>query len=256
VTAERLDPEFDPRLVEAALLAASRGHAREGEFRAERDRLYEGADGERREAAFAAHHARWFARLALDRPFRRALAEQPAIGAACDRWLVARARGRRDEAADLLAGAAVRPTLLIQVTPESVAAPERLWPLLRRELQHVADMLDPAFGYEAALPASVAGGPRGRAVRDHYRVLWDAWVDGRLVRRGVLPETAREDRLADFARAFPHLEAAVFDHIFGAPWLTHRSLVALATGHHPARAEDALPADGSCRAGVSQPCRG
>jgi hypothetical protein len=256
VTAARLDPEFDSSLVEAAVLAASRGHASEGEFRAERDRLYEGVDVERREAAFVAHHARWFARLALDRPFRRALAEQPSIGTACDRWLVARARGRRDEAADLLAGAAARPTLLIQVTPESVAAPEQLWPLLRRELQHVADMLDPAFGYEAALPASVAGGPRGRAVRDHYRVLWDAGVDGRLVRRGMLPGTARQDRLADLARAFPHLGAAVLDRIFDAPWLTHAALVALATGHHPARAEDALPTEGSGRAAVSQPCRG
>ncbi len=233
MSGRRLDPEFDPRLVEAAVLTASRGHAAEGEFHTERERLYEILDPEAREAAFAAHHARWFARLALDQPFRRALTEQPAIAARCGRWLVAQARGQRDEAADLLVGADVRPTLLVRVAPESIAVPDRLWRLLRRELQHTADMLDPGFGYDATLPAGVGEGPRGRVVRDNYRVLWDAWVDGRLLRRGLLPATARSDRLTDFARAFGHLGAAVetvFDRIFGAEQLTHRALVAFAAG--------------------------
>ncbi|HSF04663.1 MAG TPA: hypothetical protein VLG10_02635 [Methylomirabilota bacterium] len=232
MSGNRLDPEFDPRLVEAAVLTASRGHAVEGEFHAERDRLYEILDLEAREAAFDAHHARWFARLALDQPFRRALAEQPAIAASCGRWLVAGARAR-DEAADLLVGADVRPTLLVRVTPEAIAVPGRLWRLLRRELQHIADMLDPGFGYEATLPASVGEGPRGRVVRDNYRLLWDAWVDGRLLRRGLLPASARGDRLADFARVFGHLGVAVetvFDRIFCADQLTHRALVAFAAG--------------------------
>jgi hypothetical protein len=233
VSEPRLDPEFDPRLVEAAVLTAIRGHALEGEFHAERDRLYEIPDPEAREAAFDAHHVRWFARFALDQPFRRALTEQPAIAARCGRWLVAGARGPRDEAADLLIGADVRPTLLVRVTPEAIAVPGRLWRLLQRELQHVADMLDPGFGYEATLPASVGDGPRGRVVRDNYRLLWDTWVDGRLLRRGRLPATARRDRLTDFTRAFGHLGVAVeavFDRIFGADQLTHSALVAFAAG--------------------------
>ncbi len=231
MSAGRLDPEFDPRLVEAAVLAATRGQTVEGEFRAERDRLYEIAEPEPREAAFEAFHARWFLHLGLARPFQRALAEQPGIAAGCGRWLVAQARGRREEAADLLVGSDVRPTLLARVTPETVAAPERLRLLLRRELLHVADMLAPEFGYEPTLPPGVAGGARERVVRDNYRVLWKAWVDGRLVRRGVLLATARGERLADFARAFPHLGAgaeAAFDRFFGAHQLTHAALVAFA----------------------------
>jgi hypothetical protein len=134
---------------------------------------------------------------------------------------------------------------LTRLTPESAADPGRLLPLLRRELQHVADLLDPEFGYQATLPPGVAASPHGRVVRDRYRVLWDTWVDGRLVRRGVLPATAREDRLADFARALGDLGEtldAVFGRIFGATRLTHRALMALAAGRHAVDAEGGPPA--------------
>ena len=229
----RLDPEFDPRLVEAAVLAATRRPPVHGDFHAERDTIYPVAEPERREAAFQALHACWFTRLGLDRPFRGALAEQPAIAAGCARWLVAQARGRREEAADLLIAPDVGPTLLVRVTPETVTAPEMLWRLLRRELLHVADMLDPAFGYEAALPPGAAGPGRAGGIRESYRVLWNAWVDGRLVRRGALPATARGERLADFLRAFPHLGAgaeAAFDRVFDGARLTHAALMAVAAG--------------------------
>jgi len=197
VNAGRLDPEFDPRLVEAAVLEALRGHAGERDFHAEREVLYDIVEPEPREAAFEALHARWFGRLALDRAFHRALAEHPEIAARCRRCLVARARGRREEVADLLVAPDERPTLVVLVTPGTVAVPERLHVFLRRELLRVGDMLDPGFGYDPAPPAGVAGGAWERPVRDAYRVLWDAYVDGRLVRRGVLPATARRDRLGD-----------------------------------------------------------
>lgn len=229
MNAGRLDPEFDPRLVEAAVLEALRGHAGERDFHAEREVLYDIVEPEPREAAFEALHARWFGRLALDRAFHRALAEHPEIAARCRRCLVARARGRREEVADLLVAPDERPTLVVLVTPGTVAVPERLHVFLRRELLRVGDMLDPGFGYDPAPPAGVAGGAWERPVRDAYRVLWDAYVDGRLVRRGVLPATARRDRLGDFVRAFRHLGAdaeAAFERFFGGQRLTHAELLA------------------------------
>jgi hypothetical protein len=228
-----LEPEWDPGLVEAAVLAAVAGRSEERAFRAARDRLYEIAEPDSREAAFDALHARWFERLALDRPFRETLAERPEIGARCGRWLVAPARGRRDEAADLLVAPDARPTLLVRVTAETIAVPDRLSLLLRRELLHVGDMLDPRFGYEPSLPEGAVGGARERVVRDNYRVLWNAYVDGRLVRAGWLAATASAERLAEFARAFPHLgegTAAAFEGVFGARDLTHAELLAFASG--------------------------
>ncbi|MBI2014114.1 MAG: hypothetical protein HYS77_01015, partial [Candidatus Rokubacteria bacterium] len=120
----RLEPEYDPRLVEAALLVAVMGHRAEREFRAERDRLYEMAEPEARERAFVALHARWFERFALGGPVREALAARPELAAACARCLVAPARGARDEAADLLVAPPARPVLVVRVTAETVAAPD------------------------------------------------------------------------------------------------------------------------------------
>lgn len=228
-----LEPEWDPGLVEAAVLAAMRGGADEAAFRAERDALYEIVEPEDREAAFAALHARWFERLALDRPLREALAMRPEVAAGCARCLVTRARGGRDEGGDLLVAPATRPILSVRVSPETVAAPERLRLLLRRELLHVADMLAPRFGYEPALPEHVAGGPRERTVRDNYRILWDAYVDGRLVRAGLIPAAARADRFREFARAFFHLGErleAAFERFFDARELTHVDLLGFAAG--------------------------
>lgn len=231
--ARQLDPEFDPRLVEAAVLGAVREPAHERAFHAERDDLYGITESEPRDAAFDALHARWFVRLGLDRPFRDAIGEEPRVAAGCGRWLVAAARGVGDEAGDLLVGSDVRPTLLVRVTPGTVAVVERLWPLLRRELLHAADMLAPGFGYAAALPLGAGSGGRERSIRDNYRVLWNAYVDGRLVRLGALPGTVRAERLCEFERAFPHLglrTGAAFEEFFGGQGLTHAVLMAFAAG--------------------------
>jgi len=228
-----LEPEWHPQLVEAAVLAAMDAGTTEFTFHAERDALYEIADPERREAAFAAAHARWFERLALDRPLRETLAGRPEIVTSCARCLVTRARGGRDEGGDLLVSPSSRPNLSVRLLPETVAAPDRLRLLLRRELLHVADMLDPRFGYEPALPECVAGSARERAVRDTYRILWDVYVDGRLVRAGLVPAAARVDRVRDFARAFSHLGdglEAAFSRVFDTSELTHADLLGLATG--------------------------
>lgn len=233
MSAGRLEPEFDRRLVEAAVLAAVRGRPAERAFHAERDPLYVIAEPEAREAAFDALHARWFRRLALEEPFVASLAEEPAVAAGCGRWLVVPARGRRDEGGDLLVAAGALPTLVVRVTAETVAAPERLATLLRRELLHAADMLDPRFGYAASLPPGAPGGPRERAVREHYRVVWGAFVDGRLVRRGRLPARARAERLAEFARVFG-AGVDAFARFFDRDDVTHADLIAFAAD--PARA--------------------
>jgi DNA-binding LacI/PurR family transcriptional regulator len=45
-------------------------------------------------------------------------------------------------------------------------------------LLHIADMVDPAFGYQPAVP-EVDGGPTyARLLQDRYRALWDVSVAG------------------------------------------------------------------------------
>ena len=222
--------DYEPALVEAAALAAAGDNPA---FHDERDPIYGIADAEAREAAFVALHARWFQRLGLDRSLLDALGERPEVAAACGRCIVGRAGAVAAEAADLLVASPARPTLLVRLTPARLGARDRALAFLRRELLHVADMLDPDFGYEPTLPPS--DGPRPRVDRriERYRVLWDVSVDGRLAAEGRAPTTVRSERLDEFGRAFPELREAAepaFRRFFDAPRCTHAGLVAFAAG--------------------------
>ncbi len=229
--------EYEPRLVEEALLLALQGAGEGRAFRRERDRLYEVADPEARDAGFCAFHAAWFERLGLGSRIALALEECPSIAASTSRCLIAHASSGRDEGAELFVSAesgadgALRRAVVIRLRPETLVLPDRLRLLLRHELFHIADMLDPRFGYTPRLPLTDAGPSHERILRERYRVLWDAYIDGRLSRLGWVPAEIRADRLSDFARAFPMLgerTEEVFDHFFGAASLSHGELLAFA----------------------------
>lgn len=235
--------EYEPQLVEEAVLCALRGRREEAEFRTHRDPLYELPDPEAREAGFRAFHALWFKRLGLGERIEEALQEQLSVAANVARCLVASAASSPDERAELFVSPengqseARRRTVLIRLTPETLALPDRLRWFLRRELLHIADMLDPRFDYRPWLPPSVAGPAHGQLVRDRYRVLWDAYVDGRLARAGRARAGVRAERLSDFARAFPMPEERTdeaFAHFFEGMSLTHSELMAFAIDPEPA----------------------
>lgn len=225
---------YDAVLVEETVLLAERRLERADRvhFRVERDRVYEVAAGDEREARFEELHGRWFLRLGLDRPLHQALSAQPALMRRTGGCRVGPARSARDEMADLqVAGPEPGSSamILIRLRPQSFLEPDRLVGLLRHELEHVADMTDPAFGYRRELPASDASPAHENLLRDRYRAVWDATVDGRLFHRGLLGEAAREARRAEFARAFPMLEPRTEDHFsrwFDGPGPTHRAIAA------------------------------
>ena len=222
--------EYEPRLVEEATFLALRGAGEETAFRRERDRLYEIADAEAREAAFRAFHAAWFERLGLGRPIGWALKERGLILRAAERCLVAYAVSAREEGAELFV-AEQRRSVAIRLAPATLLAPERLLEFLRHELLHIADMLDPRFAYEPWLPSSSTGPAHRELLKERYRVLWDAYIDGRLSRLGWAPAVVRAERLGEFRRAFPALgerAGAEFERFFTAASLRHAELVAFA----------------------------
>ncbi len=235
---DALRVDYDARLVEEAVLRALRGRPDEWSFREGRDRLYEIADVEERDAAFRQLHAAWFVRLGLDRPIQQAFDERPRLKTSVGRCAVTAARSKRDEGADLFVspaeagqGEADRRSIGIQVRPEGLLEPDWLLDLLRHELLHVEDMLDPHFGYEPSLPRSEVGPAYDRLLQDRYRALWDATIDGRLLRAGVAPADVRDRRLRDFTRAFPAFgerTPEVFSQFFDGASPTHADLVAFA----------------------------
>ncbi len=253
--------EYEPRLVEEAVLGAVE-HRKAPGFRGERNRLYEISDPEEREAAFRKLHADRFERLNLGAPICQAVSEQPLIQENTDTCIVARARARREEGADLFVspgregtGEAERRSVGIRLDPQRLLDPEDLLAFLRHELFHIADMLDPAFAYEPRLPRAELGPAHERLLQDRYRVLWDVSIDGRLARRGWAPPSIRDRRFQEFAGTFPMLSARVedtFSFFFAGLSLTHADFVTFATtpqaslvpvsGSESANPQSAIPA--------------
>ena len=231
--------EYEPRLVEETVFQALKGHPKGPAVRRQRDRLYEIEDAEARDAAFRRFHAAWFDRLGLGEPIDQALSEQPLIAAAVWACLVAFASSDRQEGAELFVRSPQegmsevgRRSVVIRLRPETLLAPARIRAFLRHELLHIADMLDPRFGYEPWLPSSDAGPAHRELLKERYRVLWDAYIDGRLSRLGWAPAGTRARRLAEFARAFPMLGGRAeeaFDCLFGSESRRHGELVAFAS---------------------------
>jgi hypothetical protein len=226
---------YDAALVEESVLLAERRlpAAEAAIFRDQRDRIYAAADPDEREARFEELHGRFFLQLGLDGPLHDALGELPELRRRARGCRVLPAVSRRDETADVRAPigapADAAPTIVVRLRSQSLLEPDALRLLLRRELAHVADVLDPAFGYVRELPGADGDPALVNLLRERYRVLWDASVDGRLRRAGLLDGHAREARLREFARAFPMLDentAAAFARWFDGPRPTHAALVA------------------------------
>jgi len=227
--------EYDPVLIEKTVRVAVRGRADlEADLHRRIDPVYTESDRERKEQLFGAAFAEAFSRLGLDRCLRGLLRERPILVAGVRRCVVHEAARARSQSAELFVQpGATQPepehrTLVLQVCPEALAAPHSLVPWMRRELLHVADMLDAPFGYRRAdldsLPVVC------NVVRDRYRVLWDVFVEGRLIREGRAGRDAVEMLWGAFRRTFrPEATArGRFDVLLSDPAITHARLLAWA----------------------------
>ncbi len=96
---------------------------------------------------------------------------------------------------------------------------------MRRELLHVADMLDERFGY--VREGFTGDASRQNLQRDRYHVLWNVYVEGRLGRKRLGAESEKERCRRAFDRAFgvEQENSKAFDRVFHAESLTHRQLM-------------------------------
>lgn len=233
-----LPVEYGPALVEEAVLSGVRGFREEFDFRRSRNRIYTLPEGEERERRFQEFHSVWFVRMRLGCPITAALEEQPILLQQAGRCCIFPARSALEEGADLhqwsagkLEGIRPEKTILIRMKPARLLEPSSLQSWLRHELMHVADMLDPAFGYDPQCPDNDAGAVAMNLLRERYRVLWDTWIDGRLFRRGWLPQGGREKRREEFLATFSAVDlnaAEKFEEIFLSDAQTHAGLIAFA----------------------------
>ena len=113
---------------------------------------------------------------------------------------------------------------------------------LRREIELVSEMLDPAFGYDPGALRGRAAPTEGR--RERFALLWSIYAEGRLARRygpsgrpASLPPGFSEEHERLLSAAYPRIPAALRDEVFArlaspCPH-THAELVAMAEGPEP-----------------------
>jgi hypothetical protein len=247
--------EYEQSLVETAVFLAVRHEERlECELHEVIDPLYEIPDEELRQREFVPVFREFFTKLGFDRLIDGLLAERPLVGELVDRCVVREAPRKKAESAELLVQSdednAAR-TLVFQICPQSfldsgdttVSNPLRTGfiTLMRRELLHVADMLNEQFGYVREI---FSGEPSWQNLqRDRYRVLWDTYVAGRLDREEFGDKDEKDRLERAFGRVFANCAAGtdrrVFTGIFDAPSLTHRNFMEWA--REPASLLDSSP---------------
>lgn len=259
--------EYDQALIEqATFLAARRDQRLERELHEAIDPLYEISDEETRRRAFEPAFARFFSKLGLDRIVIDLIAERPLISQHVGRCVVREAPRAKVESAELFVrragtgSSASGRTLVIQACPQSLVDSERFALRMRRELLHVADMLDEHFGYTPDTVAPGAPGARQSLLRDRYRILWDIYVEGRLSREGLgdksMATNVRRSLHHVFATYDPQAVHAVFDKLFDTPTLTHDDLLAWARSPESLFPACVASAGAAAQAKISpgQPC--
>ncbi len=221
--------EFDPRLMEDAVLLGINGHAQEAEFHQEREQIYEIRDEEKRDKRFRELHQQWFVRLDLADAVEGALGDYPLLKRDTRSCRVMFAVFSKQEGADLYGSSPA--TIVIKLRPCNLLDTSTLLPFLRHEFMHLHDILDPCFDYQLELPQSEVGPTYDNLIRERYRVLWDTWIDGRLFRQNRAAANVKQRRQAEFKATFSMLGEgweARFSQWFDRPVHKHEDLLAFA----------------------------
>lgn len=230
--------EYDPNFVEqATFLSAKRDPVQECASHDVLDPLYRMTDVELRRRAFRAAHGDLFRRFGLDGLVPHAVDEFPLLAEHLNCCLVREAERTRAQSVDLYtrksdsSNEVGEPTLIIALCPESLLDHQQLTPWLRRQLQHVEDMVNERFGYDTRLPA--VSPVQQNLIRDRYAVLWDIYVEGRLIRSGKLDDSAIQQLWVSFSKAF-RLDGqcpsrTTFERLLETNELTHTQMMFWAT---------------------------
>lgn len=235
--------EYDPPLLEEAVFLEMRRREAAGDlkgylaYRERIDPLY-GLPQQERDRSFHDAYAEIFSRLGFDRLLREVAEEYLLLDQEVSQVTFLRAQSRNQEDAELFVkqsdDTASEPhnTVAVRIRPENFLEPAALQSLLRHEFYHITDMLDPGFGYEPSLGLPDVTRGQEDLIRDRYRALWDAYIEGRLARQNKGREESLAQMEALFARAFQSLSQEGILHLLEFVWnaehLTHQELLALA----------------------------
>lgn len=229
---------YDDDFLEAAVFIAASGRRPRvsplqiRRFHGARERCYSILDPDERNGAFFRLHLDWFREWGLENVLLGLLDKYPLMGPALNTLAFRKARAKKDEAAELYVSAENGRSAVVAMRPERFERDEAVAGLLRHELMHLSDMVDPAFGYSPEVNLPALNPTQQRITRERYRLLWDITIDGRLSSDGHCAATLRGRHAALFQRAFSfwpeERRAQVFESFWNQSNTRHEELLALA----------------------------
>jgi hypothetical protein len=229
---------FDDDLVEGVVLLAAGGRVagiptlQIRRFHLDRERGYAVGDPDARGQVFARVHLDWFREWGFEGWLAAAAEWFPMLRTRLSALGFRLARTRQEEGAELYCDSAARWRGLVALRPARFEDRGRLRGLLHHELGHLADMLDPGFGYSPEWGSLAGTIAQQRRVQERYRLLWDVSLDGRLTRVGLETVAGEEVRREEFWRGFAFLPDERRRELFDALWrgdlARHERLLALA----------------------------
>lgn len=224
---------YDDDLVEAAVSLCADGRRcgvsslQIHRFHFERERIYSILDPDARGEAFSGLYMRWFRHWGLEHPLRSTLAVFPGLEPALSVLAFRKGRTRSEEGAEMYVNAAGRRNGVVALRARQFEDDEKLVPWLRRELMHLADMVDPRFGYSPAIPGGESSLGQHRPVLERYRLLWNVSIEGRLERTFGSPQ--KKSYRDQFDRAFvfwaEEKRREAFERFWNDPSPTHDHLM-------------------------------
>lgn len=246
---------YDEDLVESVVFLCSTGRRagvppmQVARFNREREKLYSILDPDQRNTAFFRLHLDWFLEWGLEKVLGGLVSEFSLLPTALGLLAFRKARGKGDEGAELYVSAETGRNAVVAVRPERFESDGRLRGFMRRELMHLQDMVDPAFGYSPDLHLPGQTPARQRLTRERYRLLWDITIDGRLANSGRGTMDRREQHRILFDRAYGFWSAERREDVFETLWQgrtpQHGALVALASDPREVISSHA-PLPGAC----------
>lgn len=213
-----MDLVVQPNFVERTVFEAARQNAAlRPHYERQFAECYDYREGHRRDQAFAKLHERWFDELGLRDLIAGLVNEFPHFRDQVSRLMVTQAPGPKTQTAELF-GKPGQYTVVVAVAPAVLLNRPGFEYWARHEFQHVDDMLNPAFGYEATARPSGETAAAKSLAQDRYAVLWALSVDARLMKRGLAPADVRERRRAEVMQAFALSETELSSELFEKLW--------------------------------------
>ena len=247
---------IDPNFMERAVFARTQQESSLSELYGRQFADCYDADLSARQQKFRDLHEQWFEQLGLMALLRTVLAEFPRVVQSAERVLIDAAPSPRNQVAELMGGPG-RYAVLMHIHAGAMLDADDFRAWARHELQHIDDILDPAFGYDRQ--AQPVGNTQAgvNLTRERYALLWAISIDARLSARFPAPEGVKDRRAKELVRAFHISDEAAklqLDDLWQAAidhrptptggWLAHTEMLSLArVGLCSSASQDAASGD-------------